>query len=134
MMPTPGIGAFFDRVGEQVEVYGRIKEGRDDFNNPRWDWRFVDVVPCVARHGNSAFEVNEPTGEYDVDVPTFYFLIEDMPPTTEARVKRLEHPEQQFYEMQAYTIRRNHVEVPGELVRDDDPPVEKYGDEPFDTF
>lgn len=134
MRPQRVFSRLFDQYGEEVDVYEKADVEHDDFGNTEWDWLYSDTITCIIGYIDQSYEVNEITGEYDVDTPRVYFRRQDAPidGVRETRIERKEVHET-FYELEAATRHRSHIEVTAELCRDE-PPVQKFSDRTYREF
>jgi hypothetical protein len=129
MISHKQINPYFDRYGETVEVYAKVKHGENDLSNPEWDWRLAGKIKVVFSNTTDSYQVNEPAAEYTTKEQNVYLRKQQEPPTQNVRIKRVQRAGDVF-ELRGATDHGSHIQFRARLVRDEEP-VEKYSTEPY---
>lgn len=128
--PHRQVNRQFDMFGETVEVYAKVEAGSNDFSNPEWDWRHAGYATVIFSNTTDSYQTSEPGAEYDTNEQNVYIRREEEPPTSDARIKRIEK-DGRFFQMRTATRHNSHTQYRVREVRDD-VPVEKYSTEPYE--
>lgn len=110
------INVQFRRLGQQATYYAKSQNGRDEHNNPEWDYVQDGTVTTVRSYPNRNEQHDDSSGPYEDDQPVFFFPAGEAPPS-DARLD-YEEPDGTVttYEMRAPTHYDTHVTMYGALV------------------